>query len=202
MHIQGWLEMTKLRPPPAFQEYATDTLANRQFRLLSLPERGLRATMRMECWANGMIPCSAEELALFLNLNPADVQRNLTDGVLSYFEEKNGNLSCPELEEQRERLMAQRAAQIKGGKKGGQSTQKKYRDFQDINEAILEGNLEAIPQAKLKALSRDEENREEESRKELSIRNSLEKDVAKWVEEYEDADPTDSNEYKKKSRGD
>jgi hypothetical protein len=93
--------MTKLRPPPAFQEYATDTLANRQFRLLSLPERGLRATMRMECWANEKIPCSAQELALFLNLNPADVQRNLTDGVLSYFEENDCNLSCPEPEDQR-----------------------------------------------------------------------------------------------------
>ena len=194
--------MTKLRPPPAFQEYATDTLANRQFRLLSLPERGLRATMRMECWANGMIPCSAEELALFLNLNPADVQRNLTGGVLSYFEEKDGNLSCPELEEQRERLMAQRAAQTKGGKKGGQSTQKKYREFQVINEASLEGNLEAIPQAKLKALSRDEESREEKSRRELSERKSLMDPHFEWLEELENApDLTVVNKYKKKSRG-
>ena len=121
MLIQGSIDMTKLRPPPAYQEYASDTLTNKQFRLLSLPERGLRDTMRMECWANGTIPCSAKELALFLNLNPADVQRNLTTGVLSYFEEHDGNLSCPELEEQRERLMAQRAAQTSGGKKGGQS---------------------------------------------------------------------------------
>lgn len=195
--------MTKLRPPPAYQEYASDTLANKQFRLLSLPERGLRATMRMECWANGSIPCSAKELALLLNLNPADVQRNLTIGVLSYFEEHDGNLSCPELEGQRERLMEQRSAQVRGGKKGGQSTQKKYKDLQVINEANLEGNLEADLEAKLKVLSRDEENREEESREELSVRKSPMEPHSDWLYDYNGAaDPSDSNEYKKKSRGD
>jgi hypothetical protein len=191
--------MTNLRPPPAYQEYASDTLANKQFRLLSLPERGLRTTMRMECWANGTIPCSAKELALFLNLNPADVQRNLTIGVLSYFEEHDGNLSCPELEGQRERLMEQRSAQVRGGKKGGQSTQKKYKDLQVIYKA----NLEADPKAKLKVLSRDEENGEEESREELSVRKSLMEPHSDWLDEYNNAaDPTDKNEYKKKSRGD
>ena len=191
--------MYKLRRPPAFQEYATDTLADRSFRMLSLAERGLRTTMRMECWANETIPCSPKELALFLNLNPADVQINLTSGVLSYFEENDGNLSCPELEGQRERLMAQRAAQSTGGKKGGQTTQKKYKDFQVVNEA----NLEADPKAKIKVLSRDEENREEESRKELSVRKSLMEPHFEWLEELENApDLTDVNEYKNKSRGD
>lgn len=191
--------MYKLRRPPAFQEYATDTLADRSFRMLSLAERGLRTTMRMECWANETIPCSPKELALFLNLNPADVQINLTSGVLSYFEENDGNLSCPELEGQRERLMAQRAAQSTGGKKGGQTTQKKYKDFQAVNEA----NLEADPKAKIKVLSRDEENREEESRKELSVRKSLMEPHFEWLEELENApDLPDVNEYKNKSRGD
>ena len=199
--------MYKLRRPPAFQEYATDTLADRSFRMLSLAERGLRATMRMECWANEMIPCSPKELALFLNLNPADVQIYLTSGVLSYFDENDGNLSCPELEGQRERLMAQRAAQSTGGKKGGQTTQKKYKDFQVINEASIEGGLEANPQAKLKALSRDEESRDEESRdeenrEELSVRKSSMDEYADWLAEFDGADPVDLNEYKKKSRGD
>jgi len=153
----------------------------------------------MECWANGTIPCAAKELAMFLNLNPADVQRNLTSGVLSYFEEHDGNLSCPELEGQRERLMEQRSAQVRGGKKGGQSTQKKYKDMQVINEANLEANLEA----KLKVLSRDEENRKEESREELSVRKSQMEPHSDWLDEYNNAaDPTDLNEYKKKSRGD
>jgi len=187
--------MYKLRRPPAFQEYATDTLADRSFRMLSLAERGLRTTMRMECWANETIPCSPKELALFLNLNPADVQINLTSGVLSYFDENDGNLSCPELEGQRERLMAQRAAQSTGGKKGGQTTQKKYKDFQVVNEA----NLEADPKAKIKVLSRDEENREEESREELSVRKSLMEPHFDWVANY---DAADSIEYKKKSIGD
>jgi len=194
--------MYKLRRPPAFQEYATDTLADRSFRMLSLAERGLRTTMRMECWANETIPCSPKELALLLNLNAEDVQRNLTNGVLSIFEEHDGNLSCPELEDQRERLMERRSAQVRGGKKGGQATQKKYKEFQVINEASIEGGLEANPKAKLKALSRDEENREEESRRELSVRKSLMQPHFEWLEELENApDLTDVNEYKTKSRG-
>ena len=194
--------MYKLRSPPAFQEYATDTLADKNFRMLSLAERGLRTTMRLECWANETIPCSPKELALLLNLNVADVQRNLTNGVLIFFEEHDGNLSCPELEGQRERLIEQRSAQVRGGKKGGQSTQKKYKDLQVIDEANLEGNLKADPKAKLKVLRRDEENREEESREELSVRMSLMEPHAEWLDEYNDAaDQTNVNEYKKKSRG-
>jgi hypothetical protein len=177
-------DMTKMRPPPAYQEYASDTLTNKQFRLLSLSERGLRATMRMECWANGKIPRSAKELALFLNLSPSDVQRNLTNGVLSYFEEHDGSLSCPELEDQRERLMAQRAAQTSGGKKGGQSTQKKFKDIQVVNEANLDADLKSDPEAKLKVLSRDEENREEESREELSVRKSPMEPHSDWLDDY------------------
>ena len=61
------------RPPPAFQEYASDTLANIEFRLLSLPERGLRATMRLECWVNIYVPANPQELAIILNLNISDI---------------------------------------------------------------------------------------------------------------------------------
>jgi hypothetical protein len=192
---QGMFDMTKLRPPPAYQEYASDTLSDTSFRMLSLPERGLRHTMRMECWANETIPCSPKKLALLLNLNAEDVQRNLTNGVLSIFEEHDGNLSCPELEDQRERLMERRSAQVRGGKKGGQTTQKKYKDIQVVNEA----NLKADPEAKLKVLSRDEENRDEESREELSVRKSQMEPLSNWVADY---DAADSFEYKKKSIGD
>ena len=94
--------------------------------------------------------------------------------------------------------MAQRTAQSTGGKKGGQTTQKKYKDFQVVNEA----NLEADPKAKIKVLSRDEENREEESREELSVRKYSMEEHANWLAEFDAADPTDKNEYKKKSRGD
>jgi len=117
---------------------------------------------------------------------------------LSIFEEHDGILSCPELEDQRERLMERRSAQVRGGKKGGQTTQKKYKDIQVVNEA----NLKADPEAKLKVLSRDEENREEGSREELSVRKSSMEEHAKWLADLDAADPTDLNEYKKKSRGD
>ena len=59
------------RPPPAFQEYASDTLANIEFRLLSLPERGLRATMRLECWVNVYVPANPQELAKIKQQNLA-----------------------------------------------------------------------------------------------------------------------------------
>ncbi|MDD2775937.1 MAG: hypothetical protein PHU06_08275 [Gallionella sp.] len=38
--------MTQNREPPAYQEYAATMLANKNFRLMSLEERGLFFTMR------------------------------------------------------------------------------------------------------------------------------------------------------------
>lgn len=90
-----------LRPPPAYLEYPSDLLANMKFRRMSLPERGLWQTMRLECWVNKTLPKNPEEIALVLNLPLNEVQANLTSGVLGFFVENEEGFYCKELEEYR-----------------------------------------------------------------------------------------------------
>ena len=62
---------TKKRDAPAYQGYASDWLANRKWRLMSLGERGLLDTMRKECWVNRSVPSNVEEIAKIFNLQEA-----------------------------------------------------------------------------------------------------------------------------------
>lgn len=48
--------------PPAYQEYAADMLSNRHFRMMTLQQRGLLYTLRLECWVNGSVPCDLTSL--------------------------------------------------------------------------------------------------------------------------------------------
>ena len=56
------------RAAPAYQEYASDILANRSYRAMTLAERGLWDTIRKECWVNGSVPSSKPELAKYLGV--------------------------------------------------------------------------------------------------------------------------------------
>jgi hypothetical protein len=174
------------RPPPAFQEYASDTLANIDFRLLSLAERGLRTTMRLECWVNHYVPANPKELAIVLNLNITEVEKALTKRLLSFFVYNDGKLSCQDLENYRAVLLQRRLAQSAGGKNGGKKTQKINNEFKNQTLSSPQANL----QPKVKLLRREEEKREE------SPRNAVTTDeIDSWVKDFT------SNEYLKQSKG-
>jgi hypothetical protein len=172
------------RPPPAFQEYASDNLAKMQFRLMSLEERGLWATLRFECWVNKTIPATIKELSTLLNLRESDIERALTNRVLSFFVIDHKNMYCPELEKYREECAIRTKALSEGGRNGGRKTQSKNKMNQSnegaTNEAHLEPSLQASPQAKVKPLRRNEESREE-----LTMKNSTNNDIDEWVNDYE-----------------
>jgi hypothetical protein len=181
-----------LRPAPAFQEYASDFLAKREFRMMSLSERGLLMTMRFECWVNKFVPSDRSELAVMFGISDQDVQAYLTPRVLSFFKKVGTDLICIELEAYRENREATHNAQSKGGQKGGKATQEKNRQA----KANLEGKLEA----KVKPLSRDELNRDEVSREELTNEGSLE-EHKEWLDGFENGTSTQSNLYYAQSRG-
>jgi hypothetical protein len=172
------------RPPPAFQEYASDNLANMQFRLMSLEERGLWATLRFECWVNKSIPANTQELSTLLNLNASLVERSLTNRVLSFFVFVGNYMVCPELEKYREACEIRTQALSDGGRNGGRKTQSKNKlnksNESSSDKAYLESSLEAPPQAKIKPLRRNEESREE-----LSMKNSNNNEIDDWIDEYE-----------------
>lgn len=63
--------MNQNRAAPAFQEYAATMLALLPFRTMTLQDRGLLYTMRLECWVNVRLPYNHNDLAKVLGLRRA-----------------------------------------------------------------------------------------------------------------------------------
>lgn len=141
--------MKNLRNPPAYQEYAASMLSNPAFRLLTLDERGLLYTLRLECWANFKVCSSVEDLATILNLDVHRVRRALSS-VMHFFEEVDGSLHCPELDMYRLDLERRRQRQSMGGKKGAatSNSQKIKTASQDRIQTVRE-----LPAGKLRVIS-------------------------------------------------
>lgn len=130
--------MAQNRKPPAFQEYPASFLANRDFRLMTLEERGLLMTMRFECWENHNVPSEPSELASYLGLKQSSVP--LTPRVMSFFENHGTSLFCPELEDYRQHIKEIREKQSAGGKKGAEKTNRLSR--QGTRNSIVKSNSE------------------------------------------------------------
>lgn len=176
------------RPPPAYQEYASDMLANARYRTMSLAERGLMDTIRRECWLNGSVPKDPKILADYLGKE--DVIRNLSIGVLSFFAERHDQLICPELDAYKTALAGQKQRMSDGGRRGGKSTQ--------YQNKVVKATLEAT----LKPLSRDEMNGIEVSKDvKKSLGESITPDeMREWNADYDNA-PDSTNAYLLASKG-
>ena len=186
------MKKPNVRPAPAFQEYASDLLAKREFRLMTFGEKGLLMTMRLECWVNKCVPSERSELAMMFGSTEHEINIHLTSNVLRFFRPEGANLICPELEAYRQNQEARKAALSEGGRNGGKATQDKNRH----SKAMLEGSLEA----KVKPLSRDELNRDEVRREEFFNKGNLE-EHEEWLNEFEGRKSTTSNSYFEQSRG-
>lgn len=180
----------KIRPAPAYQEYASDMLANAKYRMMSLSERGLLDTMRKECWVNHKVPKNPEELARYLGFETKEINQNLSERVLSFFKEIEGELICTELEDYRQNQQERERKMSEGGRKGGKNTQEKIKS--------VKGTL----QSTIKPLRRDEMNRNELSGGEIRLLGTglTNTDIDPWIVEYENA-PTAGMDYLKASRG-
>ncbi len=138
--------MTQNRKAPAYQEYAASTLANRQFRLMTLAERGLFHTLRLECWENKQVPSNDHQLAKYLGYEVSEIQIALTDNVKSFFVESNGLFSCPEIEDYRQHLDDIKIKQREGGKRGAAMTNGKQNKPRKQTSVSDEGKSSANSQ--------------------------------------------------------
>ena len=90
------------RAPPAFQLYAADRLADRNFKLMTLAERGMQLTLECECWINGFVPSDRSDLAR----------------VMRCFAVSDGVITSPELTAYRKKLDEYHRKKSAGGRKG------------------------------------------------------------------------------------
>lgn len=112
-----------MRPAPAFQEYASDILAQAAYKNMSLAERGLWHSMRLQCWVDGGVPADPETLANLLHLDVDEVKQAMTPFVRQYFDpegEGSRRLVCVELEDYRADQMKKRQQRSDAGRAGSE----------------------------------------------------------------------------------
>ncbi len=107
-----------MKTSPYFAFYASDTMADKRYRSMRLDERGLLISMMCECWVNHSMPADADSLGKWLGFQSTEVKAAFTERVLSFFSAAKGELTCPEIEKYRDKILANREKQSKGGKKG------------------------------------------------------------------------------------
>jgi hypothetical protein len=107
--------------------YAPDRLADRNFKAMSVAERGLLHTMELECWVNGGVPGDLSELGRVLGIEKAEVEAALTDRVMRYFERvetPTRMIVSPELLAYRAKLDERHAKMAAGGKQTQENRKK------------------------------------------------------------------------------
>lgn len=110
------------RDAPAYQEYAASMLSKIDFRTMSLAERGLLYTMRLECWCNDQLPADPDRLAKVLGY-PSDEIKKALPAMRAFFIEQDGFFSSPELDAYKIHLADRKNRMSEGGKK---STAKRW----------------------------------------------------------------------------
>ena len=128
--------MIQNRAAPAYQEYAATILAQIPFRTMSLQERGLLYTMRLECWVNARLPGNHTDLAKVLGVPVAEVADSLA-AVIPFFEVVDGFIVSPELENYRAHLADRKIKQSQGGKRGSAITNdKRKRQAKTVGDGV------------------------------------------------------------------
>lgn len=112
------------REAPAYQEYAANMMAKIDFRAMSLAERGLLYTMRLECWVNDRLPADPDRLAKVLGYSAGEVKKALP-AVKPFFVIVDGFLTSPELDNYKIHIEDGRKRRVEGGRAGGLKSAKK-----------------------------------------------------------------------------
>jgi hypothetical protein len=111
-------EFRRTKAAPGLMIYPVDVLSSRRHQTMNAEERGIFTSIRDECWVNGSVPTNHAQLAKILRLELDEVKRGLTEKVLYYLDEANGEFTMPDVERYRAELTTKREKQSQGGKKG------------------------------------------------------------------------------------
>lgn len=114
-------DFRRTKENPGLMIYPADMLSSRRYQTMSAEERGVLDSIRNECWVNGSVPANKALLAKILLLEIDEVRRGLTERVLHYLDEENGEFTMPDVERYRAEKEEVRRKQSQGGKKGMKS---------------------------------------------------------------------------------
>lgn len=101
-------------------------MAKVDYRILSLAQRGLLYSMRLECWVNHSLPEYPSTLATVLGFSVEEIKVALP-AVMPFFVAVDGKIVSPELDDYRAHLDGIKDKQSKGGKLGAGLTNGKRK---------------------------------------------------------------------------
>lgn len=192
--------MSQNREPPAFQEYAATMLSKLSFRTMTLQDRGLLYTMRLECWVNKQLPSNHHDLAKVLGQPVEEVITSLT-AVMEFFELTGDSIVCPELENYHAHLAERKLKQSQGGKRGSAITNsKRNRKVHADNPGDLSSNSSTTPQVSRQGAieSSVQSNTAKPSQTQFSKKSVVDDP---FVRDYEAGEQCTADEYHKASKG-
>lgn len=193
--------MSQNREAPAYQEYASNMLANIDFRKMSLQERGLLYTFRLECWVNHSIPSDSTELAKILGLTVDEVNESMP-AVMSHFVRDGASICSPELRDYRTHIEKQRLKQSEGGRRGAGATnskrkrKRKTKTTNDSDSATSTATPTRTPSASERLLSTVQSSTDQS--KPVSMKEFSGND---FVKDYEDHELCTADAYSKATKG-
>ena len=144
-------------PLPWFRMFAAHYLADRNFRTISLEERGLILSMLLECWASVDIPKNPNELGQILGVPVDQVKRALTSKALSFFNERADSYHSSFLDDQRNRFLEARQARKEGGQKGAAIKKMKKGAVEGQPRGQPEASLYQFPSSQVNSFSVEQE---------------------------------------------
>jgi uncharacterized protein YdaU (DUF1376 family) len=192
--------MSQNREPPAYQEYAATVLSKLSFRTMTLQDRGLLYTMRLECWINKQLPNNHRDLAKVLGLPVDEVAASLV-AVMEFFEITGDFIICPELENYRTHLAERKLKQSQGGKRGSAITNNKrsrkvYADNSGNSSTNSSTNSQVSCQDSVE--SSVQSNQAKPSQTQFSNKRVIDDP---FVRDYEAAEQCTADDYAKASKG-
>ena len=170
-------------PLPWFRLFSSHYLADRDYRLSSLDERGLIFSMLLECWSSCDVPKDCLELSQVIGVPKDQVDRALTPKVTSFFKTRDGFYYSEYLEQQRSVFLLTRTEQRAGGLKGVAIRKIKKSEKEGLPLGQPEGSLYQItsspfPSSQVKSISVNHGNGSSKSKLE---------DHKEWLRDYEEA---------------
>lgn len=180
--------MSQKLPPPAYQTYAANILANFSFRQATLAQRGLANTIELECWVNGKIPFDVEKLAKVLGYAPSEIKSALSEAIrIGEFVVHDGFISSPKLDNYRVHLAERREKQVSGGGKGAAITNRRDIKLSSGYERKVSGESQVDSQVDSQVLSIAKSSTEKQNQTQSTD---------KWVSGYERAEREEGNDFR------
>jgi uncharacterized protein YdaU (DUF1376 family) len=173
----------RLKQAPAVQIYPSDIMATKEYRLMTLEQRGLFISLYLDLWVNREAPLEISDLSRYLGYSEIDTQNAFTEHLFQFFEIRNDSIVCESHEEYMAKLVERRKKQSAGGKKGAENKRTKSK----LVEGQPEGSRVEKNRVELngKEVSRDDQIRSESIDNDSMNYDNVPLEHKEWVEDYD-----------------